>query len=568
MMRKLFYMKVFLFFFIIGIITDTLYSQSYLIKGNISTFKVPVKNAEVIFINISDTLKKYSALTDASGNYQVNLITSIKDKEETIPATFELSQNYPNPFSNETVITYKLNEPSNVNIKIYNVLGQEIKTFQIGERFYGIHKINWDGKDNYGKKVAAGIYFYLMQAGKVTNVKKMILGSGSGLSNLKLTTQQSEESFNPVKTKEISGKLDADSNNYRVKIINNSSTQPQIFSKVQEAILIQRDTTIDYIVDITGPWRKVKSGISDWLYDIDFPDSRNGWVVGSRGLILNSIDGGETWTQQLCPFTEPLNAVDFIDKETGWICSNYSILKTTDGGKNWVVKFSEDMVEGRFHDIQFLNNKIGFVTGGKSFYGSNGVLFKTTDGGETWKNIIPEALPTLTHISIVNENNIWICGFGTFGGTILYSSDSGVIWTKKNLAARASWLRTIQFVDKKNGWVGCDDDDWPSFYRTTDGGDTWRPITDTVNGWPLAKGAQSIFFVDSLKGWVGTVPGAQTYAILHTKDGGQTWEYLPGGPNIYDVKSFSFINEELGWAVGSNVDNSKNKCVIMIYKKQ
>ncbi|MBI5730099.1 MAG: T9SS type A sorting domain-containing protein [Ignavibacteriales bacterium] len=564
-MKKILFLKKLLILLLS--MSQYILSQTFHINGNISTAIVPVKNAEVTFIDANDTTKKYYTLTDNLGKYQLNLITAVNKPDVTLPTKFELAQNYPNPFSGETTITYNLKEPIDVRVKIYNVLGQEIRTFNIGEKFNGIHGIRWDGRDNFRNKAAYGIYFYMMQAGKETQVKKMIFGLGSsGLNHPNLTIQFPEKSLYVAKAQTTDQLKESGNNIFRVRITNSSSTQPQIYSRVFENFIIQRDTTLNFVVDVLGPWRKVKSGITDWLYDIDFPDSKNGWVVGSRGLILNSNDGGETWQQQICPITEPLNAVDFVDKETGWICSNSSILKTADGGKNWIIKYSEDMIEGRFHDIQFLNNKIGFAVGGKSFFGLNGVLLKTTDGGETWQDVIPERLPTLTHISIVDEQNIWICGFGSFGGTLLFTSNLRLTWTKKSLNAPVSWLRAIQFVDKYHGWVGCDDDDAFNFFRTTDGGNTWK--SESKETWPLGKGTQSFFFVDSLKGWLGTVPGASTFAIINTTDGGQTWEYLPAGTNIYDVKSFSFINKELGWAVGSEVENAKNKNIILLYNKQ
>ena len=224
-----------------------------------------------------------------------------------------------------------------------------------------------------------------------------------------------------------------------------------------------------------GMWTKVESGVTSWLRDIDFTDYQNGWIVGDSGVILNTEDGGETWGRQICPINEILIAVDFVDTSFGWICSRNSILKTTNGGESWEIKYTEDLEDGYFLDIQFLNKNTGFAVGGRGSFASIGVLLKTNDGGETWQQASLNRLPRLTHISIVDEQNIWICGFG---GTILYTTDVGLSWIKGNfnISPRPS-LTTIQFMDQYNGWAGSRDD-WLGFYLTTDGGDKWIRISE------------------------------------------------------------------------------------------
>ncbi|PIU58307.1 MAG: hypothetical protein COS89_01055 [Deltaproteobacteria bacterium CG07_land_8_20_14_0_80_38_7] len=316
-----------------------------------------------------------------------------------------------------------------------------------------------------------------------------------------------------------------------------------------------------YDCEING-WTKIKSGISARLYDVDFVDEYYGWVVGDSGLILNSEDGDEKWDNQISPVNETLFAVDFVDKNNGWICGRYSILKTIDGGKNWELRYNDDLGSGRFRDIKYLDKNTGFAVGGRGSFGSIGVLLKTEDGGETWQQGSLNRLPTLTHISIVNEQNIWICGFG---GTILSTTDIGLTWTKRNLNISPSpSLTTIQFVDQYNGWVGSRDD-WLGFFRTTDGGNTW--IQRSKESLSIF-GVHTFFFIDALNGWLGTFPGARHYAIAQTTDGGQTWEFLPEDMNVYNITSFCFINKDLGWAVGLELVNTNAEGVILLYENK
>jgi len=82
------------------------------------------------------------------------------------------------------------------------------------------------------------------------------------------------------------------------------------------------------------------------------------------------------------------------------------------------------------------------------------------------------------------------------------------------------------------------------FYKTTDSGNTW--ISKVEEAWPEFLGIRIFFFVDEQNGWLSTIPGAGSYAILQTTDGGQTWKSLPEGLNIDSVISFHFISKKFG----------------------
>jgi len=92
-----------------------------------------------------------------------------------IPATFSLSQNYPNPFNPVTEIRYGLPEFAEVNLAIYNILGQRVITLVNGRQKAGYYTVFWNGKDEKGKVVTTGIYFYRIEADKFSETKKLIL---------------------------------------------------------------------------------------------------------------------------------------------------------------------------------------------------------------------------------------------------------------------------------------------------------------------------------------------------------------------------------------------------------
>ena len=76
------------------------------------------------------------------------------------PRSFALSQNYPNPFNPSTTIRYELSMVSDVTIRIYDILGREVKTLVEERETAGQHVIYWDGTDRYGRRVASGVYYY------------------------------------------------------------------------------------------------------------------------------------------------------------------------------------------------------------------------------------------------------------------------------------------------------------------------------------------------------------------------------------------------------------------------
>ncbi len=91
------------------------------------------------------------------------------------PSSFSLSQNYPNPFNTETVITFALPHASRVRIEIFNILGQRVRDLVDEQVSSGYKKVVWDGKDNRGKFVTSGIYFYRITTDEFVDVRKMAL---------------------------------------------------------------------------------------------------------------------------------------------------------------------------------------------------------------------------------------------------------------------------------------------------------------------------------------------------------------------------------------------------------
>ena len=90
--------------------------------------------------------------------------------EKLIPKKFELSQNYPNPFNPVTTIKYGLPVDSYVELRIFNLLGEEVARMVNQNQPAGFHEILWDASD-----VASGIYLYRIQSGDFVQTRKMVL---------------------------------------------------------------------------------------------------------------------------------------------------------------------------------------------------------------------------------------------------------------------------------------------------------------------------------------------------------------------------------------------------------
>jgi hypothetical protein len=136
----------------------------------------------VDWIEITDSI-------DTSANRVCGVVTSFSpfgvgipsfvdiadDADATRPATFELHQNYPNPFNPYTTVAFTLQSPASVQIEIYDILGQRVRTLVDASMPAGNHRVVWDGRNVAGRAVGSGVYFYRFRAGDVTETRRMLL---------------------------------------------------------------------------------------------------------------------------------------------------------------------------------------------------------------------------------------------------------------------------------------------------------------------------------------------------------------------------------------------------------
>ncbi|MFH1214672.1 MAG: FlgD immunoglobulin-like domain containing protein, partial [Candidatus Neomarinimicrobiota bacterium] len=100
----------------------------------------------------------------------------VKDEALPIVTRFALEQNFPNPFNPTTEIRFAIPEKSDVQLSIYNLLGQSVRKVTYNDLNVGNYSFVWDSRDMHGNAVASGIYFYELRAGnKYHAMKKMVL---------------------------------------------------------------------------------------------------------------------------------------------------------------------------------------------------------------------------------------------------------------------------------------------------------------------------------------------------------------------------------------------------------
>lgn len=257
-------------------------------------------------------------------------------------------------------------------------------------------------------------------------------------------------------------------------------------------------------------------GPFDKIFAVHFSDKKTGWAVGDDGLILNTVDGGESWTRKERITGHALNDITFVDNE-GWVVGySGTILYTNDGGKEW--KRQESNTDLSLMGISFLDEKRGFALG------ERGIILSTEDGGNLWRHYPMDWMSILAEnitefaavyatpydIFFLDSLHGWIVGEK---GAVLYSSDGGKHWELLRIGNYPS-LYSVFFKSESEGYaVGQDG----SFLRTEDGGKHWDQIQ-----LPPDISKLGLFKID-MKDSLGVVVGDRGVA-LKSVDGGESWK--------------------------------------------
>ena len=261
-----------------------------------------------------------------------------------------------------------------------------------------------------------------------------------------------------------------------------------------------------------GEWTLIFSRTAVGKYeDLAFPDSLHGWIISARGDILNTTDGGATWTVQATGLGR-LRSIDFLDVKHGFA---------------------------------------GTVTG---------TLYTTTDGGTTWTDITstlprsPKGFCGITHVG----KRVHLVGRYMGGVTdYFYSPDAGKTWQFSDLAALADGLVDVNFLNEKVGFIGGmgkakapNQAGAAVILKTTDGGKNWRPVFEHDGGRGFAW---KIFPLSAKLMYAALQSQDGIYRVAKSTDGGDHWEPLivaPGRPTGPAVQGVGFTDANNGWVGG------------------
>ena len=149
-------------------------------RETIGTNWVTIGSVKAAVLSNSPKQYSYSDKNLQSGKYQYRLkmidndgtfeYSKIIETEVAVPQNYELNQNFPNPFNPNTVISYSLPSASNVKLIVFNSLGQTVKVLENGFKNAGTYSVNFNAAE-----LPSGTYFYKIEAGQFSQIKKMIL---------------------------------------------------------------------------------------------------------------------------------------------------------------------------------------------------------------------------------------------------------------------------------------------------------------------------------------------------------------------------------------------------------
>ncbi len=268
------------------------------------------------------------------------------------------------------------------------------------------------------------------------------------------------------------------------------------------------------------------------------------------------------WYQQFLsiPGSQQINDMTFLDSLTGFIVTSRNvnpdtatIFKTTNGGDNWSVVYSQS--NRRLSRVKFINNNTGFVSGGTGTGTPH--LYKTTNQGINW-NLIPVTTGNAfwEDMSVLNEDTIWCVDKNSLNGGVYRTTNGGGSWQVQYSAGSQNPTR-IYFVNGKTGFIS-DETSINKVRMTTNSGINWSVTLDSIS-------IKGIGFVDSLTGWISF-----SEKVYKTTNGGVNWitQYIPSGSNFIfpSIVNMSVLNKDTIFGGGGSYNYGGGQFRGVVYR--
>lgn len=289
---------------------------------------------------------------------------------------------------------------------------------------------------------------------------------------------------------------------------------------------------------IFSQWHQQPSGVSSYLRDLEFINSKTGWVCGDGGTILKTTNGGINWVQQSGIPNKALFSIHPVDSNVVYCVGWYeTILKTTNGGGNWQIIRNAPVGTGNsYFSVFFYNENLGWI--GSTNIGLAKVL-KTTNGGKNF---------TETICDVINKDLYFkdsLNGIGVSEATyISKTSDGGNFWNSFPIAGTGNPFKISILNDNQTGFIVASGPN-NIVYKTTNFGSTWDSVGYVPESVSHKFQIQCSEFISDSIGWAGCTDGY----LFKTENGGKTWRRQNETKNLYTQDIFA-LNDTIAWLCG------------------
>jgi len=283
------------------------------------------------------------------------------------------------------------------------------------------------------------------------------------------------------------------------------------------------------------------------LNGICFVDPQRGWVVGDRGTIWHTDDGGRHWHLQRSAVSCRLESVCFLDATTGWAAGGFShpyvhngsglILTTRDGGQHWAR--IPGLILPALKQIGFFDAGHGWAIGcPSSVFPSGGLV--TQSGGRNWSPLSGARTPGWTAGDFLDLHNGALAGRNGMAAVVR----RGGIEPARSLGFGLRSVKRLTLVPPVYGWlIG----DGGLVMMTGDLGTSWQTPPGEL---PEGSSGHFDFAALAVRGprcWIAGSPGTR---VFHSPDAGRTWTASPTGQSL-PIYNLMFVDDQHGWAVGA-----------------
>jgi photosystem II stability/assembly factor-like uncharacterized protein len=245
-------------------------------------------------------------------------------------------------------------------------------------------------------------------------------------------------------------------------------------------------------------------------------------------ILFHSFGYSQTW-KRVGSRGNQLTGISWATEETGYVSGNQVILKTIDGGLSWTEQ--EPPSKNKMWGVDFFNETLGLMVGEK------GEIFRTTDGGVNWQLIDVNTDKTLRSVKFLTQTRAYAVGDD---GEVYRSTNGGQSWAKQSVGTTVD-LNRLYFANQDTGYVATADG---KIVRTFNSGNNW-----SIQNTGQSAALNDIYFTSPKIGY--TVGQAGT--ILKTLDAGSTWNLVTSGTERnLTAMSFNKTNPNIGVILGEN----------------